>query len=71
MSVVLAEEPLTRPGSLQILPAHQLYSNSAILSNNYISLLSDLCACVQVNNNYGVTDEAIVLSYRFEVPCET
>jgi len=35
-------------------------SNSAILRNNYISLLSDLCACVHVNKN-GVVKEAIVL----------
>ena len=36
-------------------------SNSAILRNNYyISLLSDLCACVHVKKN-GVTKEAIVL----------
>ena len=35
-------------------------SNSAILHNNYISLLSDLCACVHVKKNGGVK-EAIVL----------
>ena len=35
-------------------------SNSAILRNNYISLLSDLCACVHVKKN-GVVKEAIVL----------
>ena len=34
-------------------------SNSAILRNNYISLLSDLCACVHVKKN-GVEKEAIV-----------
>ena len=34
--------------------------NSAILRNNYISLLSDLCACVHVKKN-GVLKEAIVL----------
>ena len=33
---VLAQESLTRPGS----------RHSAILRNNYITLLSDLCACV-------------------------
>ena len=48
---VLAEESLTRPGFLQTLPAHQL-SNSAILHNNYISLLSDLCACVHVKKKW-------------------
>ena len=41
--------------------------NSAILRNNYISLLSDLCACVHVKKN-GVVKEAIVLSERFESP---
>ena len=35
-------------------------SNSAILRNNYISLLGDLCACVHVKKN-GVVKEAIVL----------
>ena len=37
-------------------------SNSAILRNNYISLLSDLCACVHVKKN-GVIKEAIVLQW--------
>ena len=37
---VLTEESL---GFLQRLPAHQQFSNSAILRNNYISLLS-ICA---------------------------
>ena len=35
-------------------------SNSAILCNNYILLLSDLCACIHVKKN-GVVKEAIVL----------
>jgi len=35
-------------------------SNSAILRNNYILLLSDLCACIHVKKN-GVVKEAIVL----------
>ena len=35
-------------------------SNRAILRNNYISVLSDLCACVHVKKN-GVAKEAIVL----------
>jgi len=35
-------------------------SNSAILRNNYISLLSDLYACVHEKKN-GVIKEAIVL----------
>ena len=37
-------------------------SNSAILHNNYISLLSDLCTCVHVKKN-GVVKEAIVLQW--------
>ena len=37
-------------------------SNSAILRNNYISLLSDLCACVHMKKN-GVVKEAIVLQW--------
>ena len=37
-------------------------SNSAILRNNYISLLSDLCACVHVKKN-GIVKEAIVLQW--------
>jgi len=39
MYAVLAEQSLNRPDSLQTLPAHQLCFNSAILHNNYISLL--------------------------------
>ena len=40
-----AEESLTRPGFLQ----HSPHTNcTAILRNDYISLLSDLCACVHV-----------------------
>jgi len=50
---VLAEESLTRPGFLQTLPAHQhSISNSAILCNNYISLLIHLCACVHVKKKW-------------------
>ena len=37
-----------------------IFSNSATLRNNYISLLSDLCACVHVKKN-GVVKEAIAL----------
>jgi len=37
-------------------------SNSAILHTNYISLLSDLCACIHVKKN-GVIKEAIVLQW--------
>ena len=40
--------------------AHNRISNSAILNNYIVSLLSDLCACVQVLQN-GVVNEAIVL----------
>ena len=53
-------------GFLQTLPAHQQYSNSAILRNNYISLLSDLCACVHMKKN-GVTKEAIVLQWAVRI----
>ena len=56
-----AEEPLTRPGLLQTLPHTNSISNSAILRNNYISLLSDLWACVHVKKKNGVVKEAIVL----------
>ena len=41
-------------------------SNSAILRNNYISLLSDLCACVHVKKN-GVVKEAIVLQLAVRI----
>jgi len=41
-------------------PSTPTVSNSAILSINYISLLSDLCACVHGKKN-GVVKEAIVL----------
>ena len=67
---VIAQESLTRPGFLQIFPAHQQYfisiSNSAILRNNYISLLSDLCACVHLKKN-GVVKEAIVLQWAVRI----
>ena len=49
---VLAQESLTRPGFLQTLPTHNSISNSAILCNNYILLLSDLCACVHVKKKW-------------------
>ena len=58
---LLAEESSTRPGLIQTLPVHtNCISNSAILHDNYISLLSDLCACVHVKKN-GVVTEAIVI----------
>ena len=41
-------------------------SNSAILRNNYISLLSDLCACVHWKKN-GVVKEAIVLQWAVRI----
>ena len=41
-------------------------SNSAILCINYISLLSDLCACVHVKKN-GVVKEAIVLQWAVRI----
>ena len=41
-----------------------LISNSAILHNNYISLLSGLCACVHVKKNgIAIEKEAIVLQW--------
>ena len=49
---VLAEESLTRPGSLQTLLHTNCISNSAILHNNYILLLSDLCACIHVKKKW-------------------
>jgi len=43
---------------------HSVYTNSiqnsAILRNNYISLLIDLCACVHVKKN-GIVKEAIAV----------
>ena len=42
-------------------------SNSAISHNNYISLLSDLCACVHVKKN-GIVKEAIVLQWAVRIP---
>ena len=41
-------------------------SNSAILRNNYISLLGDLCACVHVKKN-GIVKEAIVLQWAVRI----
>ena len=41
-------------------------SNSAILRNNYISLLSNLCACVHVKKN-GIVKEAIVLQWAVRI----
>jgi len=57
---VLAEESLTRPGSLQTLLHTNCISNSAILNNNYILLLNDLCACIHMKKNV-VAKEVIVL----------
>ena len=47
---------------LQTLPHTNCISNSAILHNDYISLLSDLCACVHAKKN-GIAKEAIVLQW--------
>jgi len=41
-------------------------SNPAILRNNYISLLSDLCACVHMKKN-GVIKEVIVLRWAVQI----
>ena len=54
---VLAEES---QAFFKLSPNTNSISNSAILRNSYISLLSDLCACVHVKKN-GVVKEAIVL----------
>ena len=48
-------------------PQTSSISNSAILRNNYISLLSDLFTCVHVKKN-GVVKEAIIFSEQFESP---
>jgi len=48
MYAVLAEESLTRPGSLQTIPAHQLY----VMRNNFFSLLSELYVCVHVKKKW-------------------
>ena len=48
----------TRPGYIQTLPAYHgtdCISNSAILRNNYISLLNDLCTCVHVKIKWRPT----------------
>ena len=47
-------------------PHTNIISNSAILRNNYISLLSDLCACVYVKKN-GVVKEAMVLQWAVRI----
>ena len=47
-------------------PHSNSISNSAILRNNCISLLSDLCACVHVKKN-GVVKEAIVLQWAIQI----
>jgi len=65
MYAVLAEGSLlTRPGSLQILPAHahQLYS---IFSNLDISLVSDLCACVDDDDDDDDDDLTRVCIYHY------
>ena len=54
---VLAEES---QASFKHSPHTNSIPNSAILINNYISLLSNLCACVHMKKN-GVVKEAIVL----------
>ena len=41
-------------------------SNSAIVRNNYISLLSDLCACIHGKKN-GIIKEAIVLQWAVRI----
>jgi len=60
--VVLAEES---QAFLKHSPHTNSISNSAILCNNYISLLSDLCACTWRKN--GVVKEAIVLQWAVRI----
>ena len=57
---VLAQESSITPRSI---------SNSAILRNNYISVLSDLCACVHGKKN-GAVKEAIVLQWAVRIASE-
>jgi len=63
MYAVLAEESLTRPGFLQTSPPTNNISNSEILHNSYILLLSDLCTCVHVKKNGIVKVISMVFSY--------
>ena len=60
---VLAEES---QAFFKCSPHTNSISNSAILRSNYISLLSDLCACVHVKKN-GVVKEAIVLQWAVRI----
>ena len=45
-------------------------SNSAILNNNYVSLLSALCACIQVKK-MALQMKQQFFSDRFELPFDT
>ena len=65
---VLAEESLTRPGSLQtLLHTNSIsISNSAILRNNHISLLSD-CSHAYTWRKNVVVKEAIVLHWAVRI----
>ena len=64
---VLAQESLTIPGFLfNHSPHTDSISNSAILRNNSISLLSDLCACIHGKKN-GIVKEAIVLQWAVRI----
>ena len=60
---VLAEESLA---FFKHSPHTNSISNSAILRDNYISLLSDLCACIHMKKN-GVVKEAIVLQWAVQI----
>ena len=45
-------------------------SNSAILSNNYLSLLSDRLSAHAYKRENGVTNEAIVIEWAAAAACE-
>ena len=49
--------------SLVTVPVAQGTSNSAILNNNYVSLLSDRLSAHAYKHENGVTNEAIVIEW--------
>jgi len=51
-SVHVCSIGLTRPGSFKHSLHTNCISNSAILHNNYILLLSDLCACIHLKKKW-------------------
>jgi len=68
---VLAEESLTRPGFFKHTPHTNSISNLGILRNNYISLPSDLCACVHVKKKWHHKGSHGSSVSGFESPCVT